>query len=131
MFENTKQLEEKLFSIHAKNEWPEFKSITKESETAFTLELYIQDSLSWFEGHFPEQAVLPGVVQTHWAGCLSELFFSVEGFNKVSNLKFKSMILPDVLVSLSLVFNHEKQSIAFDFHGTDTSYTQGKLFFSC
>ena len=52
-----------LRQTFASDEWPTFEGLTRGEQTS-TVILEVPASLYWFRGHFPEQAVLPGVVQT-------------------------------------------------------------------
>jgi len=110
-------------------EWPDFLSVDF-LEGQYVMTMDIVESISWFKGHFPEQAVLPGVVQTHWVGFLSEALFKLNDFTKVSNLKFKNMILPGVQASLSLKYKEEKNSVIFKFYDDNTVYTEGQMHFN-
>ena len=111
------------------SKWPEFTELSQHGNL-ITLDLHIPDTLHWFEGHFPKQAVLPGVVQTHWAGALSTHFFKPQGpFKQLRNVKFLSMILPNATLQLQLKWNDEKQNAAFLYAHDDTTHTKGSLQF--
>jgi len=107
-----------LWASFDKDEWPvllDYSVTNNTDKNTIIVEItcHVPTKLSWFEGHFPEQPVLPGVVQTHWAGELSTALFPIDDFRQVNGLKFKSMILPDTNITLSLVFNAEKKSVDF------------------
>lgn len=126
-----------FWSALDQNEWPSLLgySAIDHTENAdekivnVEIQFHVPAELSWFVGHFPEQPVLPGVVQTHWAGELSRALFPVGDFQQVNGLKFKSMILPDANVTLSLVFKAEKNSVAFRFENSSEVFTTGSLLF--
>jgi len=123
-------LKQTLFAGFNANDWPEILSFSQDSNEVVIVDMGVSENISWFKGHFPEQAVLPGVVQTHWVGCLSETLFKLDDFTKVSNLKFKNMILPGVQVSLSLKHKEEKNSVVFKFYDDNMTYTEGQMFFN-
>ncbi|MGH1428522.1 MAG: hypothetical protein ACRBEE_11335 [Arenicella sp.] len=110
-------------------EWCKFTALSNTDATV-ELNIHIQDDLSWFAGHFPEQPVLPGVVQTHWACELAQHLFVLKGIQKVSNLKFKTMILPNTQCVLKMTFNAEKKSVSFVFANEETTFSTGSLVFS-
>jgi len=100
-------------------EWAQMSaySIDESDEKVLSvnISLYINDDLSWFAGHFPDNPVLPGVVQTHWAGELSKAIFKLDNFQGVNSLKFQSMILPKMDVELVLNYKVEKNSVSFSY----------------
>ena len=118
----------KLQSHFAGNDWCVFKAYQFEENTV-TMELFIPKEISWFKGHFPEQAVLPGVVQSNWACELAQYCFDLENFSKLSNLKFKSMILPEKTLQLKLVYKPEKHSVAFEYSDSTDTFSTGLLIF--
>ena len=109
-------------------QWPEFDSIT-ESDQQIRFALRIPDTLNYFAGHFPQQPVLPGVVQVHWAGELAQRSFAAHGFCEMKSVKFNSMILPGNTVTLSLDFQPEKSSVRFAYTDGDTVFSSGVLAF--
>ena len=119
-----------LQTLFPTEEWPTFVSI-EELDNTITLDLLVTPSIRWFEGHFPEQPVLAGVVQTHWAGELGKHFFELgDAFKGLDNLKFHAVILPDQHLKLELRFDPEKKSLAFSYKDADTTYSEGKFRFS-
>lgn len=128
-----------LWASFNQNEWPsllDYSVIENADEQIINAEIqfHVSPELSWFAGHFPEQPVLPGVVQTHWAGELSVALFPVGEFQQVNGLKFKSMILPSADVTLSLLFKAEKKSVAFCYENSQSEksseiFTTGSLLF--
>jgi len=115
-------------------EWPRLlHSRLEKNEADFSFEII--EEISWFEGHFPEQAVLPGVVQLHWATKLAEISFLplLEGekcFKAVNNIKFKTMVLPGQVVDLSLRYDELKCAVKFSYHNVDDTFSTGTLIFT-
>lgn len=56
-----------------------------------------------FQGHFPEQPVLPGVAQIHWAVRTAQRHLSCRGrFSGLEALKFRRLIVPPADIELDL-----------------------------
>ena len=129
----------RLWASFDQHEWPallDYSMTDNADERTVTVNIncHVSADLAWFAGHFPEQPVLPGVVQTHWVGELSKMLFPAGDFQQVNGLKFKSMILPDTKVTLSLVYKAEKKSVAFCYENSqgeipEAVFTTGSLLF--
>lgn len=128
----------KLVSSNTKKEWPEWIELVSEEVVPkgveITFSFDINPDIAWFAGHFPEQSVLPGVVQLHWATKLAEIsVFSlsepVKHFKAVNNIKFKTMILPEQSVSLLLKYNELKDTVSFSYYNAADVFSTGTLVF--
>lgn len=74
----------------------------------------------YFKGHFPEFALLPGVVQVQWAKDIACRYWNLEvALFGVKALKFMSPIRPDDTVVLKL--SRSVSGIAFIYQKTDGS----------
>ncbi len=121
-----------------KDKWPTFLNIEQPStsvetsvdENSYEIVCEIPASLSWFKGHFPDQPVLPGVVQVNWANDLAQQLFSIKDFRGINSLKFNTMVLPETQVTLSLIFNPERHSVKFSYNSNGTLFSSGILIFS-
>lgn len=85
---------------------PELPQIESENRDGDRVEfaLLLQPELRWFEGHFPEQPILPGVAQLHIATVLAERVWGIEfPGHDMSRVKFRRVMQPGERVSLSLV----------------------------
>jgi len=93
------------------------------------LHLEVDEQLDWFQGHFPEFAVLPGVVQLHWAVIFAREHFALEGNPRdVQRLKFKSVVVPPAAMSLT-VTRSGPSDVSFLFEGDGKQYSEGRLRF--
>jgi len=93
-------------------------------------ELDISEDLIWFDGHFPGYPVLPGVVQLRWAVELSQEYFGLRSVpHEVMRLKFKSIIVPPIVVKLSLKRLGPAET-QFGYTGNGQEYSQGRLIFA-
>lgn len=99
-------------------------------DSAVQINLYVPNTTKWFAGHFPEQPVLPGVVQIDWAIKLAKAVFPYSGkFSQVTNLKFKSVVMPDTALTLELAFAPAKGSVSFHYFNTTESFSTGSVKF--
>lgn len=110
--------------------WPQFLSFDISSHSSVLL-LKMNPEIQWFTGHFPGQPVLAGVVQTHWAAELSKALFPLgEEFQRIDNLKFQTVILPNQTVSLHLHYLPDSHAVKFSYQQGATLCSEGKLVFA-
>lgn len=65
--------------------------------------LHVPADLPWFQGHFPTEPILAGIVQVRWAVDAARILTGrTEGPASVQQLKFKSPIRPESIVDLTL-----------------------------
>ncbi len=98
---------------------------------ACELQLSIPSNLEVFAGHFPEEPVLPGILQVHWAVALAEFCFDRalgDGFNAMQGIKFNSMVLPSAELQLSLKLQDSK--LTFSYWQNGVKYSNGSLVFN-
>ena len=116
-----------LFKVQ---EGPAITACDMENATA-VVTLTVPEQLAWFDGHFPGNKVLPGVVQVDWAGKLAKaLFVAKDRFYQLTNIKFKSMVMPGAVMQLTLSYNAAKQSITFSFFDQSETFSSGSFKFS-
>ena len=91
--------------------------------------LEILPELDCFEGHFPGNPVLPGVVQLHWAIIIS---LSLFGFRdaplEIKQLKFKNAVIPPATLELTLCKLTEHE-VRFEYASPGQQHSQGQLIF--
>jgi 3-hydroxymyristoyl/3-hydroxydecanoyl-(acyl carrier protein) dehydratase len=94
------------------------------------LSLEITTDLNWFHGHFPDQPVLPGVIQLHWAVLVAQACFELSGIPaEVKRLKFKKIITPPKTLDLAVTL-HAENEVQFGFDDAGAQYSEGRLVFS-
>ena len=108
--------------------WPTFNQ-TELSRDGAKLDFFMDPEIAYFSGHFPEQAVLPGVVQVHWAGELARRLFACSGFSTLSKIKFNNAILPNTRLSLSLSYLADVGRVEFCYEDSQQKLSSGVLSF--
>jgi len=97
-----------------------------ETERA-TLTLEIDRSLACFDGHFPEQPIVPGLAQLDWAISFAREHFAIGGeFAGVDALKFQRVIVPGTSVTLTLEWR--EGTLAFRY-ASDGPHSSGRILF--
>ncbi len=108
---------EALFDPRAPQAVVESK-VENKDETSAVLIVSIAATTPFFEGHFPEFQLLPGLVQINWACDLArQLFHITAPFAGVKNLKFMQPIRPGSTLVLKL--SQSARGVAFAFENTD------------
>jgi 3-hydroxymyristoyl/3-hydroxydecanoyl-(acyl carrier protein) dehydratase len=91
------------------------------------LDILVADGNPWFEGHFPDHPILPGVVQiawaVHYAGILHGFTRAVHTLEQV---KFKRSILPDTRLTLYLTADTAGR-VRYEYRDAQHSYASGVL----
>jgi len=90
--------------------------------------IFIDADLPFFDGHFPEQAVLPGVTQLDWAirmGC--EHFNYPTEIASLEVLKFQQLMLPNSEVNLKISQNSSKTKLLFSYYDDEKRFASGRI----
>ncbi len=93
------------------------------------LDLEIAASLLWFQGHFPDHPILPGVVQLDWAAhfARAELGLSLPAAREFQ-IKFKAVIRPGDRVALALRHHAAKGRLSFEYRRGDDVCSSGTVY---
>jgi 3-hydroxymyristoyl/3-hydroxydecanoyl-(acyl carrier protein) dehydratase len=84
-----------------------------------------------FQGHFPGDPILPGVIQVDWAIRFAiEAFGPLGDFQGLSNLKFMSIIRPEEILELRLTLDRAAGKLGFRFDGPTDRKSSGVVIFS-
>lgn len=90
--------------------------------------LRVPAATPYFEGHYPEHPILPGVIQIGWAEQLARRFFTLpERFIALEALKFQDLILPNAELELRLVYKPERGKLEFSFLSARGKHSSGRL----
>lgn len=86
----------------------------------------------YFEGHFPEFALLPGVAQIEMTIKLARECFAVpDVFTGIKNLKFMQPVLPNSTVAVALKWGAGKNELDFSWQNhAGNMCAKGKIMFS-
>jgi acyl-coenzyme A synthetase/AMP-(fatty) acid ligase len=118
-------LEEKPLSVTM----PRERLLEKESHRA-VFELVAPRSLFYFDGHFPDVPILPGVVQLDWAIAFGQRCFNLPpDFLGVHALKFQQVIQPEIPVVLELVYDETKSCMTFKLTSPAGQHGSGRILF--
>jgi 3-hydroxymyristoyl/3-hydroxydecanoyl-(acyl carrier protein) dehydratase len=95
------------------------------------LALDVANDLQYFQGHFPQVPLLPGVVQLTWAIELARAHLPVTGtFQSLAGIKFMHVIQPGSKVDLLLEHHAERNSLQFEYRIEPRSCSMGTVRFS-
>ena len=95
------------------------------------LELRIAPDLLYFDGHFDNAPILPGVVQLDWAIAFGRRYFDLPPvFSAVHTLKFQQVIQPDTSIMLDLQHDPSKGSLSFRLHSATGQHASGRIVFT-
>lgn len=97
-------------------------------ESEVILYVNIPEDLDYFEGHFPFQAMLPGVVQVGWIMKYASQYLSVsENINSIDSLKFRRKLKPGDSCTVSIEWDSAQSIISFAISEGDERVSSGHL----
>jgi acyl-CoA synthetase (AMP-forming)/AMP-acid ligase II len=107
--------------------WPEIVSVQSANEET-SVKCLLPASLIYFDGHFDQQAILPGVVQVHWAAHFGKQYLKFLGqFKHLENLKFQQIILPEQVIDLVLRYDESNQKLIFRYESARGIHSSGRV----
>jgi 3-hydroxymyristoyl/3-hydroxydecanoyl-(acyl carrier protein) dehydratase len=110
--------------------WPQVLDRTHTSENTYRLNFYIPKELIYFDGHFENNPILPGIAQTHWAQHYGKEVFAFKGrFSRLEAVKFQSVIFPDSKVTLTLEYHPIKGKLVFQYISEKGVHSSGRICF--
>jgi acyl-coenzyme A synthetase/AMP-(fatty) acid ligase len=107
--------------------WP--KVLNKQEQAGeICLSCELGSDLMFFEGHFEEQAILPGITQVHWAAKYGQDYFAIKGhFIRLEAVKFQQLLTPGQPFLLQLRFDKDKAKLHFTFKSEQGIHSSGRL----
>lgn len=125
-----KQQLESLFIKPRLSYLPTVLHINKKSDNHLELQLWIDKDLPYFDGHFSEAAVLPGIVMIHWLPHLMKMAFDFEAdYKNLEAIKFQQVVLPMQEVILNLQYDEFKKRLIFSYQSPLGKHSSGKMNF--
>ena len=102
--------------------------LIEQSDTQLILSLYIPENIYYFQGHFPEAAILPGVVLVDWVMDFLAEYFAVDkqALSSIDALKFQQIIRPKSQVKL-IIDKVKDNKYAFKYCADQGAYASGKV----
>jgi 3-hydroxymyristoyl/3-hydroxydecanoyl-(acyl carrier protein) dehydratase len=98
------------------------------SDDSATLQLRLGNDLFQFQGHFPNNPILPGVAQLDWAIKLANIHLGTSTTVKeVRHLKFRRLTPPDTRLQLILQHDPISASLSFEFKEDSTPISSGTI----
>ena len=72
------------------------------TEDSFSVRLSLPENLIWFSGHFPKQAILPGVTQLEWVLSFAKAWLGALRLEEIQTVKFVQPVLANETLELRL-----------------------------
>lgn len=93
-------------------------------------QVFIHADLSYFEGHFPQAPILPGVIQVEWAVAFARRFFELpRHFRRLEMLKFQRVVRPGTTVMLTLEYLVASHTVTFRYVSDVGQHSSGRVVF--
>ena len=95
------------------------------------VELLIGPDLYHFQGHFPDQPILPGVAQIDWAITLAKMIFDMPArLLRMEVLKFQAVITPGTRLLMELHWQAQRGVLEVRAHSEAGAHASARLVFS-
>jgi acyl-coenzyme A synthetase/AMP-(fatty) acid ligase len=103
-------------------------TVVKQAANDAEISIALVPDLVWFEGHFPEEPVLPGIAQVHLAVQWAERVWAWQPPSaNLLRLKFRHILRPGDTATLSLHRDLTKQRLNFSYRVKDLVMSEGTV----
>lgn len=100
------------------------------SATTLQLKLKLPGELKYFDGHFDDYPILPGVIQLGWAIEFARDEFSLSAaVERIDALKFFRVLTAGEEVTLELAFERTKDRLSFKYNSAQHAHSAGRIQF--
>jgi 3-hydroxymyristoyl/3-hydroxydecanoyl-(acyl carrier protein) dehydratase len=100
------------------------------TEDGAILTLLIPNDLAYFDGHFDQIAIVPGVTQIQWAVHYARQYLGLTlVFSHMESVKFKELLLPGQRCELGLRYMKQVFKLEFRYRSENAEYSSGRLYF--
>ncbi len=121
-----RELLEQLLTMDS-SRFPQVLDVDYQNDTV-ELQLRVLPGLIYFEGHFPEHPILPGVTQLAWAEHFAKIFFNIsQPFLGMEVVKFKKIIRPNAIIQMKLHWKTNSSKLYFELRSLNDSHSSGRL----
>lgn len=115
--------------VNARPDLPRRKVMEQDAQRVL-FEMVAPQNLVYFDGHFAEVSILPGVAQVEWAIAFGRECFSLPPkFLGMKTLKFQRVILPETPFFLELTHDAAKSSLGFRYFSATEQHSSGRVLF--
>ena len=106
---------------------PVIKQVRPE-DRGVEVDIYVPADLFYFDGHFPGDPILPGVVQIDWVVALADRYLglNIESAQEF-RVKFRSVIQPESSLTIALKYSHENRALSFDLRNEALILSSGSI----
>jgi 3-hydroxymyristoyl/3-hydroxydecanoyl-(acyl carrier protein) dehydratase len=93
-----------------------------------TIRCRVPEDLVYFDGHFPGNPVVAGVVQLAWVTAFAnEIWQTGDEFSGLDAVKFNQQMQPGALFTIKLEWDPGKGIVRFTLEGVVGVYSSGRL----
>ena len=117
-----------LFEPEHPRRLPDVTAIECPNDHEVVLTLFVPKDLVYFDGHFPEAPVLPGVAQLFWVDHFARQVLGRDlGWSKMEAVKFNRLVIPGTTVTLRLTMREDSNRLQFSYVIDGATCSSGRL----